>query len=96
MELTKPKNVVSRRMNTLRRVLQVKAVYDQHYVEGMPDTVMHKNFIEKQFCISVSTLRKYLHISAAKRELELLESQYATAKAESVYTQLELFSNEEN
>lgn len=65
------KQVLNRRINFLRKVLSVQQTYQEHYVEGLPTTVIHRKHIEPTYHISVQTLREYLAIPA-KRELDSL------------------------
>jgi hypothetical protein len=87
MEL-KSKHVVTRRLNMLRRAQRVQEVYQKYYVEGMPDTVMHKHYIEPGFCISLPTMRLYLGLNLQK-ELKDLGADTQIKKGNS--NQLELF-----
>jgi hypothetical protein len=66
MMRNKEKQVATRRRNFLKRVALVQEVYQKHYVDGLPQTVMHRNYIEGRFCISVQTMREYLAINVAQ------------------------------
>lgn len=68
----KEKQVKTRRRNFLLRVSRVQKVYQDNYVEGIPATVMHRNYIEPQFNISIQTMREYLSINV-KQELRKIE-----------------------
>lgn len=50
------------RINFLLRVRAVQATYMEHYVEGLPLTVIHRKHIYPQHFISIASLREYLTI----------------------------------
>jgi hypothetical protein len=87
MEL-KSKHVVTRRLNMLLRAQKVQEVYQHHYVDGMPDTVMHKHYIGPRFCISLATMRLYLGLNVQK---EMKDLPVATQTNKTDTAQLELF-----
>jgi hypothetical protein len=66
------KQIETRRRNFLARVAKVQKVYQDNYVEGIPSTVMHRNYIAPEFNISVQTMREYLAINV-NQELRRLE-----------------------
>ena len=66
------KQAYSRRLNYLRRVKAVQDTYQDHYVEGLPTTVIWRKHIAPCYNISLQSLREYLAISV-NTEMQRLE-----------------------
>lgn len=64
---------LSGKINYLLRVNRIQEIYKIYKAKGLPDTVIHKNYIYPVYFISIASFREYLAVNAKKelRELDI-------------------------